>query len=162
MVHVLIALRRTILRNQLARTNPAMLLTGAVLVLISAVGTIWLGLVSYPNPDAATDVLALVFLLWVAGRVTQSALAGAAPLPARRRPARPGRAVHGDRIRLADRLGRLPGRGSRRHRRAGRRLDADAGERGIHDRRGRAGPGLATRARRRHDRDRGRAQRGRG
>ena len=80
MVHILIALRRTILRNQLARTNPAMLLTGAVLVLISALGTIWLGLVSYPNPDAATDVLALVFLIWVAGRVTQSALAGDAVL----------------------------------------------------------------------------------
>jgi ABC-2 type transport system permease protein len=80
MVRILIALRRTILRNQLARTNPAMLLTGAGLVLISALGTIWLGLVSYPDPAAATDVLALVFLLWVAGRVTQSALAGDAVL----------------------------------------------------------------------------------
>jgi ABC-2 type transport system permease protein len=80
MVRILIALRRTILRNQLARTNPAMLLTGAGLVLVSAVGTIWLGLVSYPNQAAATGVLALVFLLWVAGRVTQSALAGDAVL----------------------------------------------------------------------------------
>ena len=80
MVRILIALRRTILRNQLARTNPAMLLTGAGVVLISALGTIWLGLVSYPHPAAATDVLALVFLLWVAGRVTQSALAGDAVL----------------------------------------------------------------------------------
>ena len=80
MVRILIALRRTILRNQLARTNPAMLLTGAGVVLISALGTIWLGLVSYPDPAAATDVLALVFLLWVAGRVTQSALAGDAVL----------------------------------------------------------------------------------
>jgi hypothetical protein len=80
MVRILIGLRRTILRNQLARTNPAMLLTDAGVVLISALGTIWLGLVSYPDPAAATDVLGLVFLLWVAGRVTQSALAGDAVL----------------------------------------------------------------------------------
>ncbi|HEX4092722.1 MAG TPA: hypothetical protein VHZ33_28725 [Trebonia sp.] len=80
MVRVLIALRRTILRNQLARTNPAMLLVGAGLVLVSAVGTIWLGLVTYPSEAAATDVLALVFLLWVGGRIAQSALAGDAVL----------------------------------------------------------------------------------
>ena len=80
MVRVLIALRRTVLRNQLARTNPAMLLTGAGLVFLSALGTIWLGLVAYPSQAAATDVLALVFLLWVGGRVAQSALAGDAVL----------------------------------------------------------------------------------
>jgi ABC-2 type transport system permease protein len=80
MVRVLIALRRTIVRNQLARTNPAMLLIGAGLVLLSALGTIWLGLVSYPSQAAATDVLALVFLLWAGGRVAQSALAGDAVL----------------------------------------------------------------------------------
>ena len=80
MVRVLIALRRAILRNQLARTNPAMLLTGAGLVFLSAVGTIWLGLVAYPNQAAGTDVLALVFLLWAGGRVAQSALAGDAVL----------------------------------------------------------------------------------
>jgi len=80
MVRILIALRRTVLRNQLARTNPAMLLIGAGLVLLSALGTIWLGLVAYPNHAAATDVLALVFLLWVGGRVAQSALAGDAVL----------------------------------------------------------------------------------
>jgi ABC-2 type transport system permease protein len=80
MVRILIALRRTVLRNQLARTNPAMLLIGAGLVFLSALGTIWLGLVAYPNQAAATDVLALVFLLWVGGRVAQSALAGDAVL----------------------------------------------------------------------------------
>ena len=80
MVRVLIALRRTVLRNQMARTNPAMLLIGAVLVLLSALGTIWLGLVTYPGQAAATDVLALVFLLWVGGRLAQSALAGDAVL----------------------------------------------------------------------------------
>ena len=80
MVRILIALRRTVLRNQLARTNPAMLLIGAGLVFLSALGTIWLGLVAYPSQAAATDVLALVFLLWVGGRVAQSALAGDAVL----------------------------------------------------------------------------------
>ena len=80
MVRILIALRRTVLRNQMARTNPAMLLIGAGLVFLSALGTIWLGLVSYPTPAAGTDVLALVFLLWVGGRVAQSALAGDAVL----------------------------------------------------------------------------------
>jgi len=80
MVRVLIALRRTILRNQLARTNQATLLVGAGVVLLSAVGTIWLGLVSYPSLAAGTAVLALVFLLWAGGRVAQSALAGDAVL----------------------------------------------------------------------------------
>jgi ABC-2 type transport system permease protein len=80
MVRVLIALRRAVVRNQLAKTNTAMLLTGAGLILLSAVGTIWLGLVAYPSQAAATDVLALVFLLWVGGRVAQSALAGDAVL----------------------------------------------------------------------------------
>jgi len=80
MVRILIGLRRTILRNQLARSNPAMLLVGAGLVLLSAAGTIWLGLAAYPSQAAATDVLALVFLLWVGGRVAQTALAGDAVL----------------------------------------------------------------------------------
>jgi ABC-2 type transport system permease protein len=80
MVRILIALRRTVLRNQMARTNPAMLLTGAALVLLSAVGTIWLGVVTYPSQAAATDVLALIFLLWIGGRLAQSALAGDAVL----------------------------------------------------------------------------------
>jgi ABC-2 type transport system permease protein len=80
MVHVLIALRRTIVRHQLARTNPAALLATAVVVLVSAAGTIWLGLVRYPDPGAATSVLALLFALWLGGRVAQSALAGDAVL----------------------------------------------------------------------------------
>lgn len=80
MVRVLIALRRTIVRHQLARTNPAVLLAGAGVVFISALGTIWLGLVRYPDPAAATDVLALIFALWLGGRVAQSALAGDAVL----------------------------------------------------------------------------------
>jgi ABC-2 type transport system permease protein len=75
MVRVLIALRRTILRHQAARTNQAVLLVTAALVLASALGTIWLGLVRYPSPAAATSVLALVFTLWLGGRTAQTALA---------------------------------------------------------------------------------------
>ena len=80
MVHILIALRRTVVRHQLARTSPAVLLAGAGVVLVSALGTVWLGLVRYPSPGAATDVLALLFALWLGGRVAQSALAGDAVL----------------------------------------------------------------------------------
>jgi ABC-2 type transport system permease protein len=76
MVRVLIALRRTVLRHQAARTNPAALVVTAVLVLVSAVGTIWVGLVRYPSLAAGTSVLALVFALWLGGRTAQSALGG--------------------------------------------------------------------------------------
>jgi ABC-2 type transport system permease protein len=76
MVRVLIALRRTVLRHQAARTNPAALVVTAVLVLASAVGTIWVGLVRYPSLAAGTSVLALVLALWLGGRTAQSALGG--------------------------------------------------------------------------------------
>jgi ABC-2 type transport system permease protein len=76
MVHVLIGMRRTILRHQAARTNPAALAVLGVLVLASAVGTLLAGLVRYPSPAAGTSVLALVFALWLAGRAAQTALSG--------------------------------------------------------------------------------------
>jgi ABC-2 type transport system permease protein len=76
MVRILIAMRRTIVEHQLARTSKAALLAGTALVFASALGTLWLGLVSYPDPAAASGVLALVFMLWLGGRVAQSALAG--------------------------------------------------------------------------------------
>ena len=76
MVRVLIALRRTIVAHQLARTNTAALLAAAGVALLSALGTLWLGIVRYPDPAAASGVLALLFTLWLAGRIAQSALAG--------------------------------------------------------------------------------------
>jgi ABC-2 type transport system permease protein len=75
-VHVLIGLRRTILRHQAARTNPAALALTGVLVLASAAGTLLAGVVRYPSPAAATSVLALVFALWLGGRTAQTALSG--------------------------------------------------------------------------------------
>jgi ABC-2 type transport system permease protein len=76
MVHVLIGLRRTILRHQAARTNPAALIVMGVLVLASAAGTLLAGLAHYPSPAAGTSVLALVFALWLGGRTAQTALSG--------------------------------------------------------------------------------------
>jgi ABC-2 type transport system permease protein len=76
MVRVLTALRKTVLAHQAARTNPAALLVLAVLILASALGTVWAGLVRYPSLGAGTSVLALVFVLWLGGRTAQSALGG--------------------------------------------------------------------------------------
>lgn len=76
MVRVLIDLRRTVARHQLADTHPAALVITVLLSVLSAVGTLLLGWVRYAHPAAATDVLALVFALWVGGRLAQSALSG--------------------------------------------------------------------------------------
>jgi ABC-2 type transport system permease protein len=76
MVRVLIGLRRTIARHQLAGTSTAALAVTATLVLVTAVATLLTGLLSYPRAATATDVLALVSLLWVGGRIAQSALSG--------------------------------------------------------------------------------------
>lgn len=76
MVRVLIGLRRTIARHQLAGTSTASLAVTAALVLATAVATLLTGWVSYPRAATATDVLALVSLLWTGGRIAQSALSG--------------------------------------------------------------------------------------
>jgi ABC-2 type transport system permease protein len=76
MVTILLGLRRTVVRHQLARGHSAGLLAAAVLAGLTALSTIWVGLVSYPSQAAATSVLALVYLLWVGGRVVTSALSG--------------------------------------------------------------------------------------
>jgi ABC-2 type transport system permease protein len=73
---ILIDLRRTIARHQLARAGAGWLALGAVLGLLSASGTLALGVVHYPRAGAGADVLAFVFALWLVGRVAQSALVG--------------------------------------------------------------------------------------
>jgi ABC-2 type transport system permease protein len=75
-VRVLIGLRRTIARHQLTGTSTAALVVTAVLVLVTAVATLLTGWVSYAREATATDVLALVSLLWIGGRIAQSALSG--------------------------------------------------------------------------------------
>lgn len=76
MVRVLIDLRRTIARHQLATSAPAAVWAMVLLAVVSAVGTLLLGWVHYAQPAAATDVLALVSALWVGGRLAQCALSG--------------------------------------------------------------------------------------
>jgi ABC-2 type transport system permease protein len=76
MVRVLIGLRRTIARHQLTGASAAAVAITGILVLVTAAGTLLTGWLSFRREAAATDVLALVSLLWIGGRVTQSALAG--------------------------------------------------------------------------------------
>ncbi|MBO2459901.1 hypothetical protein [Actinomadura violacea] len=76
MVRILIDLRRSIARHQLAGTHPALLAVTGLLVLASAVGTLLLGAAGYAHDGTATDVLALVSLLWIGGRLAQSAMTG--------------------------------------------------------------------------------------
>ena len=173
MVRVLIGLRRTIARHQLAGTSTAVLAVTATLVLVTAVATLLTGLLSYPRAVTATDVLALVSLLWTGGRIAQSALSGEPflrpeifsllPLPRRRlgwslladRAARPGERARGYRAgrgagsRDTARTGRCGDRGlrGRPHRRRGQR----AVDRGGRDARTGITPGPRHRHRgRRH------------
>ena len=76
MVRVLIGLRRAIARHQLTGTSTAAVAVTAALVLVTAVATLLTGWMSYAREATATDVLALVSLLWIGGRIAQSALAG--------------------------------------------------------------------------------------
>jgi ABC-2 type transport system permease protein len=86
MVHVLIDLRRSIVRHRLADVRPAGVRPADVrpaalfallgLAVLSAVGTLSLGWVRYADPATATDVLALVSALWITGRLAQCAMSG--------------------------------------------------------------------------------------
>jgi ABC-2 type transport system permease protein len=76
MVALLIGLRAAITRNQLRQSHRGATVALLVLGLLSAAGTLALGLVSYPTLGAGADVIALVFALWVGGRLAQSALSG--------------------------------------------------------------------------------------
>jgi ABC-2 type transport system permease protein len=76
MVGVLIRMRRSVLRNSLRSTNPAWVILGAVIGLLSVAGTVVLGAVHYHRPAAGADVLAVVFGVWMLGRVSAAALNG--------------------------------------------------------------------------------------
>ncbi len=76
MVRVLIDLRRTIARRQLAASSPAAVWALALVAAASAVATLMLGWVTYPDPGTAIDVLALVGALWLGARLAQCALSG--------------------------------------------------------------------------------------
>lgn len=76
MVTTLIDLRATILRHTVRRVPLAGLLALVALGLLGAAGTVALGAAHYAHPGAGGDVLALVFAVWMLGRVGQAALTG--------------------------------------------------------------------------------------
>jgi ABC-2 type transport system permease protein len=76
MVALLIGLRVAITRHQLRQGHRAATVAMLVLALLSAAGTLSLGLVSYPSFGAGADVIALAFALWLGGKLAQSALSG--------------------------------------------------------------------------------------
>lgn len=76
MVHILIGLRRTIARHQLAATHPASLVLMLALGVATVAGTLVIGWASYPDPATAFDVIALTSALWIGGRLAQSAVSG--------------------------------------------------------------------------------------
>ncbi|HTZ24507.1 MAG TPA: hypothetical protein VMC83_10995 [Streptosporangiaceae bacterium] len=76
MVRVLIGLRAAMTRNQLRLGNRGALIAGLILAMLSGASTLYLGTVSYPGLAAGTDVIALVFGLWLGGHLAQKALSG--------------------------------------------------------------------------------------
>ncbi len=76
MVHLLIGLRRTIARHQLAATHPASLVLMLALGVATVAGTLVIGWASYPDPATGFDVVALTSALWIGGRLAQSAVSG--------------------------------------------------------------------------------------
>ncbi len=79
MVGLLIRLRGTIEAHTPPRTR-AWLLAAGILGLLAAASTLWLGLRDGTVPGAATDTIAFVLALWVAGQVGQAALSGGDPV----------------------------------------------------------------------------------
>ncbi len=79
MVGLLIRLRGSIEAHTPPRRR-GWLLAAGVLGLLAAASTLWLGLRASAVPGAATDTIAFVLALWVAGQVGQAALAGGDPV----------------------------------------------------------------------------------
>jgi ABC-2 type transport system permease protein len=76
MVRLLIALRATIARNQLARGSKAAIWGAVVFGLASAAGTLWLGVNHGSNVDGSVDRVSAVLALWLGGQLAQGALNG--------------------------------------------------------------------------------------
>lgn len=94
MVRVLIGLRATIARNQMARGSAAALWAAVAFGLLSAAGTLSLGIVGGGSAGGRLDGISAVLALWFFGQLAQSALNGGdsslrpellAPLPLGRR-----------------------------------------------------------------------------
>jgi ABC-2 type transport system permease protein len=78
-VGLLIRLRASIEAHTPPRRR-GWLLAAGVLGLLAAASTLWLGLRGAAVPGAATDTVAFVLALWVAGQVGQAALSGGDPV----------------------------------------------------------------------------------
>ncbi len=76
MVDVLIRLRRTIRAHNADRMPTGWLLVAGLIGLITAGGTLWLGVADYSTPGAGADLLAFVFALWIVGQCAQAAMTG--------------------------------------------------------------------------------------
>jgi ABC-2 type transport system permease protein len=76
MVRLLIGLRATIARNQLARGSAAAIWAAVAFGLASAAGTLALGVVHGPEVDGSLDRVSAVLLLWLGGQLAMGALNG--------------------------------------------------------------------------------------
>lgn len=76
MVRILIALRATIARNQLARGSTAAIWAAVAFGLASAAGTLALGIVHGPGVSGPLDRVSAVLVLWLGGQLAQAALNG--------------------------------------------------------------------------------------
>jgi ABC-2 type transport system permease protein len=76
MVRILIGLRATITRNQLARGSAGAIWAAAAFGLASAAGTLALGIAGGSDVNGAIDRVSAVLVLWLGGQLAQSALNG--------------------------------------------------------------------------------------
>lgn len=76
MVLILIQLRATATRHRMQRASRLPLVLALIFGLTFAIGTMLLGFGHHARTGADGDILAAVFALWLAGQLTQSALAG--------------------------------------------------------------------------------------
>jgi ABC-2 type transport system permease protein len=76
MVRILIALRADITRNQLARGSTWAIWAAVAFGLLSAAGTLAIGIIHGPQVDGSIDRVSAVLLLWLGGQLAQAALNG--------------------------------------------------------------------------------------
>jgi ABC-2 type transport system permease protein len=78
MVRILIALRGTIARNQLARGSAWAIWAVVAFGLLSAAGTLVIGIIHGSGARGSLDRVSVVLLLWLGGQIAQTALNGGA------------------------------------------------------------------------------------
>ena len=76
MVRILIALRADITRHQLARGSTSATWAAVAFGLLSAGGTLAIGIIHGPQAAGSIDRVSAVLLLWLGGQLAQAALNG--------------------------------------------------------------------------------------